>query len=135
MAEKSQPESAAAAMRAINRAWLDGRVEDIAPMVHADIVIALLGFAGRVQGREAFLAGFRDFRENATIHEFCEQDDRVDVDVAGDTAVATFGYKMVYERAGQRYRVTGRDLWVFEQHGGAWIAVWRAMLDMDEIAA
>ena len=135
MDEKSQPESAAAAMRAINRAWLDGRVEDIAPMVHADIVIALPGFAGRVQGREAFLAGFRDFCESATIHEFREQDGRVDVDIAGDIAVATFGYEMVYERAGQRYRVTGRDLWVFERQGGAWIAVWRAMLDMDEIAA
>ena len=59
----------------------------------------------------------------------------MDVDVAGDTAVATFGYEMVYERAGQRYRVTGRDLWVFEQQGETWIAVWRAMLDMNEIAA
>jgi hypothetical protein len=39
---------------------------------------------------------------------------------------------MVYERSGERYRATGRDLWVFGAQGNAWIAVWRTMLDMDE---
>jgi hypothetical protein len=48
------------------------------------------------------------------------------VDVAGDTAVTTFRYEMVYERSGERYQATGRD--------GPWIAVWRAMLEMKETA-
>jgi hypothetical protein len=42
---------------------------------------------------------------------------------------------MVYERSGGRFRSTGRDLWVFQSQFGSWIAVWRAMLDMDENAA
>ena len=54
------------------------------------------------------------------------------VDVAGDTAVVTFRYDMLYERSGQRYRSTGRDLWVFQKQGRGWIAVWRTMLDMEE---
>ena len=54
------------------------------------------------------------------------------MDVVGETAVVSFGYQMVYERSGSRYRVTGRDLWVFQKQGGAWIAVWRTMLDTDE---
>ena len=130
MVDESKREDAATAMRQINQAWLHGQVEDLAPRVHSEIVMVLPDFAGRIQGREDFLAGFRDFRQNATIQEFREHDHQVDV--AGDTAVIAFRYDMVYERSGKRYRARGRDLWVFQKQGGAWIAVWRAMLDMEE---
>jgi ketosteroid isomerase-like protein len=130
MVEESKREGAAAAIRRINQAWLDGRVEDLAPLVHPEIVIAVPGFAARVQGRDQFLAGFRDFCQNATIQQFREHDEQVDV--AGDTAVVTFRYEMVYERSGERYHASGRDLWVFQNQAETWIAVWRAMLEMDE---
>ena len=130
MVSESKREDAAAAMRRINQAWLDGRVEDLEPMVHPDIVMVFPGFTARKQGREVFLAGFRDFRRSATIHEFREHD--LQADVAGDTAVVCIRYEMVYERSGERYRAAGRDLWVFQPQGEAWIAVWRAMLDVQE---
>ncbi len=133
MVEESQRESAAATMRRINGAWLEGRVEDLAPMVHPEIVMVFPGFTGSRQGREDFLAGFRDFCENAKIQEFREH--QQPVDVAGDTAVVTFRYEMVYERSGKRYRSTGRDLWVFQSQDGVWMAVWRTMLDMEENGA
>ena len=59
-------------MRRINRAWLDGQIEDLAPMVHPEVVIVVPGYTVRAKGREEFLAGFRDFCENATIGEFRE---------------------------------------------------------------
>ena len=133
MVDESVHENAASAMRLINQAWLHGQVEDLAPMVHPEIVMVFPDFAGRIQGREDFLAGFRDFRQNATIQEFREHDRQVDV--AGDTAVVTFRYDMVYKRSGQRYRSIGRDLWVFQKQGRGWIAVWRTMLDMEENSA
>ena len=133
MGEESKRDQAAATMRRINRVWLDGQVEDLAPMVHPEIVMVFPGFAGRVQGREDFLAGFRDFCQNARIHEFHEHDHQVDV--AGDMAVVTFRYEMVYQRSDGRFRSTGRDLWVFQSQGSTWIAVWRTMLDMEEKAA
>jgi hypothetical protein len=126
-------DDAAAVMRRINQAWLAGRVDDLAPMLHPEIVMVFPGFSGRVQGRDALLAGFRDFCQNATMREFHEQDHQVDV--VGDAAVVSFRYEMVYERSGERYRATGRDLWVFQNEAGAWIAVWRTMLDMEENAA
>jgi hypothetical protein len=132
MADESR-QSVAEAMRRINRAWLEGRVEDLEPAAHPDIVVVLPGFAGRVQGRDQFLAGFRDFREGTTIHGFEEADQQFDV--IGDAAVVSFRYELVYERAGERYRATGRDVWVFREQGGEWIAVWRAMLDMSEAPA
>ena len=39
---------------------------------------------------------------------------------------------MIYERSGERYRATGRDLWVFARQDGAWLAAWRTMLDLVE---
>ena len=133
MVDESKREDAAAAMRLINQSWLDGRVEDLAPIVHPEIVMVFPDFTGSIQGRENFLAGFRDFCQNATIQEFREHDHHIDV--AGDTAVVTFRYEMVYERSGKQYRSTGRDLWVFRKQGMVWIAVWRAMLDLEENAA
>ena len=127
MAEESKREDAAATMRRINQAWLDGRVDDLAPLVHPEIVMVFPGFAGGMQGREGFLAGFRDFCRTARIQEFREHDRQVDV--AGDTAVISFRYDMVYERAGERYRATGRT---YGQQDTEWIAVWRTMLDMEE---
>lgn len=133
MADESKREDAATAMRQINRVWLDRQVQNLASMVHSEIVMVFPDFAGRIRGREDFLAGFRDFIQNSTIQEFREHDHQVDV--AGDTAVVTFRYDMVYERSGERYHSTGRDLWVFQKQGKAWIAVWRTMLDMEESAA
>jgi ketosteroid isomerase-like protein len=120
-------------MRLINAAWLNGRVDDMEASIHPDIVMAIPGLAARIKGRDALLAGFRDFCNNAKIHEF--HDREMQIDVAGRTAVVTIHYEMLYERSGARYRATGRDLWVFERHGDSCIAVWRTMLDMQENAA
>jgi prepilin-type processing-associated H-X9-DG protein len=117
-------------MRRINQAWLDGHVEDLAPMVHPEMVMVFPGFAGRMQGRDAFLAGFRDFCQNAKVHYFRDHDHQVDV--TGSVAAVTFRYEMIYERSRERFRSTGRDLWVFQSHNKEWVAVWRTMLDVVE---
>lgn len=129
----SRQESVSSAMQRINRAWRDGNVEALVAMVDADIILVFPGFTARTQGREQFLAGFQDFCENARVHEF--QDHDYQTDVVGDTAVVTFRYNMLYERSGERYRASGRDMWIFHDQDGSWIAVWRAMLDMQEQAA
>ncbi|HET9177312.1 MAG TPA: nuclear transport factor 2 family protein [Terriglobia bacterium] len=133
MNERSQRNSAEMAMRQINDAWLSGRIEDLASALHADIVIVLPGWSGRVAGKQEFLAGFREFLQSSKIHEFNEQD--LQADVAGSTAVVAFRFEMLYEREGTQFRSTGRDLWVFQKKGNSWIAVWRTMLDLEESPA
>jgi len=133
MGEKAQIDEVVGIMRRINQAWLAGRVDDLVPLVHSEIVMVFPGFAGRVQGRESFLAGFSDFCQQARIHEYHERDHQVDV--AGETAVVSFRYAMVYERDAKRFRASGRDLWIFQRQEIAWIAVWRTMLDMEESPA
>lgn len=133
MVDESKGEDVAAAMRHINRAWLEGRVDDLAPLVNDEIVMVGPGFDEKTQGREPFLAGFRDFCDNSTIQEFSEHDQQVDL--VGDTAVLTFRYEMVYKRSGGRYRSTGRDFRVFHREGTAWVAAWRTMFDAKEDSA
>jgi ketosteroid isomerase-like protein len=130
MPERSPRESVELAMRQINDTWLRGRIEDLAHLVHGEIVVVLPGWAGRVEGKQQFLAGFRDFLQSSKIHEFNEDD--LQVDIAGKAAVVTFRFEMVYERDGARFRSAGRDLWVFQSQGAGWIAVWRTMLDVEE---
>ena len=92
----------AAALARINRTWLDRRPEDLIPWFHPDITMVFPGFAGRAQGREAIVAGFADFCMNATVSDYHATDHQVDV--IGDTAVASFAYAMVYERSGAEPR-------------------------------
>jgi Domain of unknown function (DUF4440) len=119
-----------AAMQRINRTWLDRRPEDLVSLLHPDVTLVFLGFAGRAEGRDTFVAGFVDFCSNATVQEYREADHQVDV--VGHTAVVSFTYEMVYERSGNRSRATGRDLWVFVRQGDEWVAIWRTMLDLAE---
>jgi hypothetical protein len=128
----SEHEAVAAAMRRINRAWIDRRTEDLVALFHPDIAMAFPGFGGRAAGREEIIGGFADFCEHATVHEFRESD--LQVDVAGGVGVVSFVYEMVYERDATHYRAIGRDLWVFSRQGDEWLAVWRAMIDVAEQA-
>jgi hypothetical protein len=130
MITQSDRDSVAAAMERINRAWLDRRPADLHALLHPNLTMALPGFVGRVQGRQALVAGFEDFCTHATVKDYQESNHQVDV--VGDTAVVSFDYQMVYERSGQRNRATGRDLWVFARDGSRWLAVWRTMLNIEE---
>ena len=117
-------------LRRITQAWLEGRPGDLAQLFHPDIVMVLPGFAGRVQGRDQMVNGFVDFCTNAKVHAFDEREHQTDV--IGHTAVASVAFTMVYERAGQRFRSTGRDVWVFTREGAEWLAIWRTMLDVTD---
>jgi ketosteroid isomerase-like protein len=120
----------AAAMTAINTAWLENRPGDLAPLFDPSIVMTAPGFAGRLEGREAMVAGFQDFCRNARVVRFEDAD--VQIDVIGPVAVATYTFVVVYEQAGGTYESTGRDFWIFRNDAGRWIAVWRTMLDVTE---
>jgi ketosteroid isomerase-like protein len=129
----SESEQVLAVLHQINQAWLGGRVAEMAAWMHPGIVMVAPGFVGRAVGREAFLAGFEDFVGSCKIEEFREMDHQADV--VGAVAVVNLRFEMVYARAGERHRAMGRDVWVFERERDSWTAVWRTMLDMQEVGA
>jgi ketosteroid isomerase-like protein len=116
-------------LSSINQAWLEGRPRELEPHLDPKIVMLLPG-GTCVKGRNLLVQSFVDMCENARVHGFEESDRQVDV--FGDAAVASFAFTMVYERDGEKYRSTGRDLWVFSRGDGGWQAVFRTMLDLTE---
>jgi hypothetical protein len=118
-------------MAAINKAWRSGHVRDMTRYIHPDFVMKLPKFSGEVVGRDALLAGFEEFCTNARVIEYSESD--YQIDTAGDCAVVSFRFNMLYERTKYRERSTGRDLWVFLRESGHWLAVWRTMTDVSEL--
>jgi len=118
------------ALQLINDAWTQNRPEDIQAFVDEDIVMVSPGFSGRAQGVKAFIASYVDFCQNAHVHGF--RSINPEVDVLGNTAVASYSFEILYEREGRRWYGTGRDLWVFEQESDTWVAVWRTMIDLQE---
>jgi len=130
--EAEMPETIEEVVSRMTRAWLDEVPEDLEAVLHPDVVMVFPGFGGRTRGAAAMLAGFEEFWTTAEVLEH-EQFDLTH-DVAGDTATVSYRYRMLYSRAGSRYRATGRDLWVFGRRAGEWRATWRTMLDLHEEA-
>ena len=132
MAAEAEINGVAQAMHAISQAWRGG-ASTTWPGAASGIVMVFAGFSGAMRGRGQFLPGFRDFALNAKVHKYRDHDHHIDV--VGGTAVVTFTYDMLYERAGQRYNVSGRELWIFQKQGAAWLAAWRTMLELAETPA
>ena len=122
-------EEVSQALSSINRAWFSGRPRDLEPLFHPEIAVLVPGGV-RAKGRDALIRGFVDMCENARVHRFDETDRQIDV--FGDTAVASLAFTMVYEREGATYRATGRDVWVFSRSGEGFRAIYRTMLDLAE---
>ena len=116
-------------LSSINQAWLEGRPRDLEQYLDPNIVVLIPG-GTRVKGRNLLVQSFVHMCENTRVHGFEESDRQVDV--FGDTAVASFAFVLVYEREGLKYRATGRDLWVFSRSDGGWQAVYRTMLNLAE---
>jgi hypothetical protein len=129
-AEQRDRDTVARVLQSINDCWLKGKLQELARYLHNDMVMVFPGFAGRVEGASAVIAGYEDFCTNARVHEYDEQD--LQIEVCGGTAVASSVFQMVFEREGLKYSSTGRDLFVFSKEAGAWLAVWRTMLNVSE---
>jgi len=115
----------------INNAWLKGPPEQI-PAVLGEcfddrMVVKGPGFQALGSGgKDGCVQSYVDFVRQAAIKE-CTLS-KPDIDVAGDTAVATYSWQMTYALNGEEYRESGVDLFVFAKSAGRWLAVWRAML-------
>jgi ketosteroid isomerase-like protein len=125
----------AALVEDLNRAWLDGRWGDLAPLVDAEVVL-LTPDGERVTGREAFVASYRDFARRARVRSFAPGEPKIDV--WGDTAMASCPFHIVYEAGGDTHDESGTDLLLLARstaRNGGWRVVWRTMLPHAAVGA
>ena len=118
-------------LSAINQAWRTNSPLTMSQHLHPDIIMKFPGFSGEVAGRDALLASFVEFCTNARVLEYQESNEQISV--IGDCAVMSFQFEMLYERAKYREHSKGRDLWVFQCVAGKWVAVWRTMMELEEV--
>ena len=111
----------------INEAWTSGRPGDIGRYVHDDMAIIGPDFGVLADGRDACVASYAAFCEQARTLSFSLTD--VTVNVIGDTALAFCRFDIRYERAGRSNHETGREVFVFGRSGDDWLAVCRMIPD------
>jgi len=110
----------------ISAAWRQGRPDELAEYFHEDMVIRGPELQEMGRGRDVCVGSYKDFISQATVQEMKESD--AEIDVWGNTAVASYAWEMHYQMGGASYQESGHDLFVFKRDGRKWLAVWRAVL-------
>lgn len=85
----------------MNDAWVKGHPENLVKFFHEDIVIVGPDFQKMGDSRQACVKSYKDFCSQATVHDFKEMDPRIYV--YGNTAIATYSYKITYEMNGETH--------------------------------
>jgi len=107
-----------------NRAWLEGRPRDVAPLLHPDVVIAPPGGAPHVHGAAAFVESLVAFLRAAQVHRFDVLGVKVR-DWGAALAAAWLEYDIEYTESGRRTRERAEEVWLLERHGSGWRALLR----------
>jgi methionine salvage enolase-phosphatase E1 len=111
-----------ATVRAMNRCWTAGwHEEEFRQYIHPDAVAIVSATPGRLEGRDAYVAGWRGFCRAAVIREWKETDHRVRVYAGGKCAVATYFFCIRFATGGQEQIMRGRDMFFLVREGGRWL--------------
>jgi ketosteroid isomerase-like protein len=109
-------------IRAMNRAWTTGwHEEDFRQYIHEHTVAVVPSVPGRLEGRDAYVAGWRGFAEAATIHSWEESDHKVEVFASGRCSVVTYFFTIDFTIGGVRQTMQGRDMFFLVKEGKTWL--------------
>jgi ketosteroid isomerase-like protein len=109
-------------LRAMNQCWTEAWDEPaFRRYIHPDAVAIVPTTPGRLEGRDAYVAGWRGFAKAATIHEWKETDHRIRLYTEGACAVATYLFSITFTMGGQRQTMQGRDMLFLVQEAGRWL--------------
>jgi ketosteroid isomerase-like protein len=120
-----------AVLATINGAWLSTNLEAVETALqscfHRDMVIKGGDLETAAEGRKACVRSYIDFIDQAKISEF--KQDEPDIRIFGNTAIASYSWRIGYSMGGKDYDEKGWDIFAFMREDGKWLAVWRAMLN------
>ena len=108
-------------LRSLNDAWTKGNPNDLKEYFHKNMVAITGTDRERIEGREACVASWSDFANNAQFQYWKEIDPKIQM--YGDTAVVTYYFDMSFSLGGQTIDMGGRDMFMFVKEGGKWWAV------------
>lgn len=113
-----------AMIREMNRCWTSGWHEDeFRKFIHPDAVAIVPTTPGRVEGQDAYVAGWRGFAEATVIHEWKETDHRIQLYAGGKCAVVTYFFSITFAMGTQKQTMKGRDMFFLVKEGREWLVV------------
>jgi uncharacterized protein (TIGR02246 family) len=114
----------------IQRAWREGRPEEMSAVLAPDITFVFPGFSMRLTGRDRLIDSYRDFLAGTRMGSYRE--DRRSIEGGGSAALAEIAFDMTYARGGREWRAHGIELWALERRPDGWVAYWRTMQELTE---
>jgi methionine salvage enolase-phosphatase E1 len=111
-----------ATVRAMNRIWTEGwHEEKFRQCIHPEAVAIVPSVPGRLEGRDAYVAGWRRFAQAAAIHEWRERDHKVQVYAGGKSAVITYFFSISFTSGNVKQDLQGRDMFFLVRVGRKWV--------------
>ncbi len=92
----------------INKAWLEGRAEDLRNYFHEEIIMISPDFKSRLTGIGEIIKSYKGFYEKSKIYSFHESD--FHIKVFDKTAITDYLYRIIYEINNKKYDGTGREI-------------------------
>jgi hypothetical protein len=110
-----------ATLREMNRCWTETWDEEgFRKFIHPLAVAIAPGTPGRLEGQDAYVAGWKGFVDVATIHSWKETDYLIRVYAGGRCSVATYCFTIEFTMGGVRQTMKGRDMFFLVRENGAW---------------
>ena len=109
-------------LRVMNKCWTEGWHEDqFRQYIHPDAVAIAPSTPGRLEGKEAYVAGWRDFAQATVIHEWKESGHKVQVYAGGKCAVVTNFFTITFAIGQAKQTIQGRDMFFLVKEGRKWL--------------
>ena len=109
-------------IRAMNRCWTGTWDEQgFRQYIHPDAVAIAPTTPGRLEGRDAYVAGWKEFAGAATIHSWEETGYRIHLYAGGRCAVATYLFTITFTMGGMKQTMKGRDMFFLVKEGMRWL--------------
>jgi ketosteroid isomerase-like protein len=114
----------------INQAWQENRLQDLRQHFHDHMVLVAPDFEVRFEGADACIGSYSDFIQQASVEHF--QDSDLQVDLCGNTVIASYRFEIGYKLEDESHRDCGRDIFIFNRENDQWKAIWRTMVMRQE---
>ena len=113
-------------IRDLNQTWLQGRFDDLHCYYAEDVVMIPPGSRRQIVGRDAMVDSYRQFTQQATVHQFHEEE--IDVRLFESTAIVTLRFHIKYDYGGNTQDETGAEILILLHRDNEWRIVWRTQI-------
>jgi len=121
MKRSAVEEEIVSTLKNMNRCWTETWDEEgFRQYIHPDAVAIVPTTPGRLEGQEAYIAGWKGFATSATIRAWTETDHRVQIYADGKCAVVTYLFSINFTMGGQEQAMWGRDMLFLIRENDRW---------------